>query len=234
MNKVYTEIIIHADGSREESFYLYDGPVAECKGSDTAKEQMKAQNALQQQAFDMQRAQLAQLNSAFGKYVNGDIGYDPALKAALQSQFLNSVSQQYGGASEAVKNAILAHGGSGQLPMSGGDIRALVGLEGSRADTLSQGLLGLGVQNAQQALTNKFNAGSLLSGNAATLSSPIATFGSGANNALNAYITAANSGFGAAFTKALGGTLGAGIGNLATGGAGGGLNKLSGTGWFGG
>lgn len=202
--------------------YLRDWPngVSGGKGSDTAKKQMDQQNALQQQAFDMQKQQLAQLSGAFGKYTTGDIGLSPELKAAMQTQFMNQTAGQYGQASEAVKNSIMAHGGSGQTPMSGQDISGLVGLEGARANTLSQGLLGLNITDAQQALTNKFNAGSLLSGNAATLSSPISTFGSGASNALNQYITAANSGFGAAFMKSLGGSLGAGVGGIATGGLG--------------
>jgi hypothetical protein len=206
---------------RSAEYYIARwGGVSGGKGADTAKDQMKQQNALQQQAFQMQQDRLNNLYGSFGKYLNGTVGLDPGLKAALQSQFQNQVGDQYNQASSAVKDAILAHGGNGQTPIAGSDIRAIAGLEGSKADTLSSGTLGLNIADLQQALTNQFNAGSLISGNAATLSSPIATFGSGASNALDQYIKAANSGFGAAFTQSLGGTLGKGLGAIATGGFG--------------
>lgn len=216
--KVYTELVYNADGAliKEES-YEYEGPVALCKGEGTSKEQLKRQNDLQEKAFNMQKEQLQKINDAFSGYLSGNVGLDPNLMAMLQSQFQNQTASTYNDAGKAVRSAILARGGNGQTPVSGTDIRGLLGLEGMKANTLSQGTLGLGITNLQQMLTNKFNAGSLMSGNAATLNSPISTFGAGANNALNQYVQASNSGFGATFSRMFGGmlgqTLGTGFGN---------------------
>ena len=90
--------------------------------------------------------------------------------------------------------------GGGQTPVGGDYTRGLSGLFGAEAQSLAGGANNIRMQNALQALNNKFQASNVLSGNAAALSSPISTFGSGASNALNQYMQAANSGFGATFT----------------------------------
>lgn len=112
--------------------------------------------------------------------------------------------------------------------MGGDYTRGMSGLFGSEAQSLAGGMNSIRMQNALQALNNKFQASNVLSGNAAALSSPISTFGSGASNALNQYMQAANSGFGASFMRGFGGALGAGLGGLATGGIGGAASALGG------
>jgi hypothetical protein len=92
---------------------------------------------------------------------------------------------------------------------------------GAAAASQAQGLLGLQQQNAMQALQNKFNAASLLTNQAQIYSAPQSVAGSGASNALNAYVQAANSGLMQSFMSGLGKGLGGTGSMLATGGIGG-------------
>lgn len=214
----------------ERTFFDYPF-VSGGKGSDTANQQRQQELNMQQQAFDAQQAQLRMLNSALSPALSGTQGYDPAMLAALQTQFLNQNDQAYNGAGSNLRSALLARGaGGGNLPASGDFIRGTLGLESAKANTQAQGLNTIGLQNLQQALSNKWNAANVLSGNAATQGGTIGSTGSAASSALNSYIQAANSGFGNAFTTALGGSLGKGLGAAATGGISGGLGMLPGLG----
>jgi hypothetical protein len=205
----------------EKEEFDYSGPIDMAKGGDTAKKQMDQQNKLQQAELDQQNKLYSQINAGVGKYLSGDIGFDPATLASMRSQFQDSNALAYNQAGQGVRDALTARGGDGSLPIGGNYVKGISGLMGSAASSKAAGLQNLAIMNSQQALTNKFNAGSLLSGNAASMNSPISTFGSGASNALNQYMQAANSGFGASFMRGLGGSLGAGIGSFATGGLGG-------------
>jgi hypothetical protein len=205
----------------EKEELVYSGPVEQAKGGDTAKKQMDQQNKLQQQELDQQNKLYSQINAGVGKYLSGNIGFDPQTLATMQSQFQDNNALAFNQAGTAVRDALTARGGDGSLPVGGNYVKGISSLLGSAASSKAAGLQNLGIMNAQQALTNKFNAGSLLSGNAASMNSPISTFGSGASNALNQYMQAANSGFGASFMRSLGGSLGSGIGAAATGGLGG-------------
>lgn len=199
--------------------YLLDWPdgVSGGKGDGTAKQQLQLQNQLTQQQLDRQNALQDQIKSAFGSDLSGTNGFSPALMAALQSQFQNQTTQQFGQANQSVLDSLKAKGYNGTLPVGGDYARSLSSLEGAKANTLSSGTLNLGIANLQQAIQNKFNAGSLLNGQAAQLGSNVGQFNAGAGNALNTYVQAANQGFGAAFTKAFGGALGAGTAGLLTG-----------------
>src|SRR5262249_15828429 len=164
---------------------------------------------------------LKDLNARFSGFLSGNQGFSPAAMAGMRSQFLNNNNAAYNQAGQQVRQALAARGsGTGQLPVGGDYTRGIAGLMGSRASSQSQGLLGLNLQNAIQAMNNQFNAGNILSGNAATLTGTQGVAGSGASNALNAYITAKNTGFGSSFTGALGGALGKGLGGFLTGGFG--------------
>src|SRR5437016_883742 len=144
-----------------EGFPSYDG---ECKGADTANQQRQQELQMQQKAFDAQMGQLAQLKSAFSKYLGGDIGFDPAGLASMRSQFLGENQAAYNQAGQQVRSALGARGaGTGALPVGGDYVRGISGLMGARAGSQAQGLLGIDVQNAQQKLANMFNSGNLLS-----------------------------------------------------------------------
>lgn len=205
----------------EHEWFEYSGPVALSKGGDTAKSQMDLQNKLTQQQLDMQNKTLSEIKSGVGKYLSGDIGFGQDALSNMQSSFLNNNALQFQNAGSAVRDALTARGANGSLPVGGSYTRGLSSLMGAQASSQAQGLQNLAIQNAQQALANKFNAGSLLSGNAATLSSNVGTFNSGASSALEQYIKAKNSGPLNTFLGGLGQGLGGGLGAYMTGGLGG-------------
>lgn len=197
---------------------MYDGQM---KGSGTANAQRQQELDMQKQAFATQQQQLATLNKAFSGYLSGNQGYTPTQLASMRSQFLNSNSSTFNQAGNQVRSALAARGeGTGSNPVSGSYGGNIAQLLSAQAGSQSQGLLGINVSNAQQALQNQFNAGNILSGNAATLTGTQGVAGSAASSALNSYITAANTGFGNAFTTGLGGALGAGLGKTVMGGIG--------------
>ena len=204
-------------------------------GSGTSKDQLKQQNALQQQAFDLMKQAQGKVSGAVSQYLSGNVGFDPQQLALLKSQFLNSNAQNYKTAGANVRTALLRSGSlNSSTPMGGDAVRGIAGLEGSLANSTSGGLANIDLQNLSQALNNKFNAASLINGQAAQLASPIATFGSGANNALDQYVQSQQSTLGNMLFKGLGSSLGQGIGAGITGGFGNLFSKIPGFGSTGG
>jgi hypothetical protein len=202
----------------------YSGPIAYCKGADTANSQRQDELNMQKSAFDTQQKQLDMLNKSFSGYLGGKTGFDPKMLAAMRSQFLNSNNSTFNQAGQQVREALGARGsGTGANPVGGDYTRGIANLLGAKAGSQSQGLLGIDVNNAQQALTNQFNAGNILSGNAATLTGTQGVAGAGASSALNSYITAQGQSFGGQFLSGLGGTLGKAVGQGVSAGAGAGL-----------
>lgn len=200
-------------------------------GTSTANSQRQQELNMQTTAFKTQQSQIAALTKAFSPYLAGKTGFSPQAMAAMQSQFLNSNNSTYNQAGQMVRSALGARGeGTSANPVGGNYAAGLSNLLGAKAGSQSQGLLGLQVQNQQQALQNQFNAGNILSGNAATLTGTQGVAGSSASSALNSYINASNSGFLGSFQNALGGSLGKGLGIGATGAVGTGLSSLFGSG----
>ena len=197
----------------------WPGGVSGGKGEGHAQAQLDLQNKLQQQAFDLMQQRQTQVNNAVGKYLSGDVGFDPAQLATMKSQFLNQVAGNYNQGAKNVMTALARRGSiSSTQPVGGDYARGIASLEGAQASDTASGLANIDLSNLQQAITNKFNAASLINGQSAQLTSPIASFGAGASNALGDYIQAANSGFGASLMKGLGSSIGSGIGSIATGG----------------
>jgi hypothetical protein len=188
----------------------------------TANSQRQQELNMQTQAFKTQQSQIAALQKSFSPYLSGTQGFSKQAQAAMRSQFLNSNNSTFNQAGQMVRSALGARGeGTGANPVGGNYAQGLSNLLGAKAGSQSQGLLGLDVTNQQQALQNQFNAGNILSGNAATLTGTQGVAGSGAASGLNSYINASNSGFLGSFQNALGGTLGKGLGLGITGGLGG-------------
>lgn len=212
-------ITLHMTDSEFEQFVLTH-PVSGGKGEDSARSVRDKEFAMQQQAFNKQMEMINKLQAGFGKYLTQSIGFDPAQKSAMISQFLNSNDQTYNQAGSMVREALGARGNLGGAPVGGDVVRGLSGLLGARAGSQSSGLLNVNLQDAMQAIANRFNAGNILSGNAATLTGPQGVSGAAMSNALNQQMQAANSGFGANFMSAFGGTLGKGLGSMIAGGAG--------------
>lgn len=190
-------------------------------GSGTSKEQLAQQNALQQQAFDLMKQAQSTVSSAVSPYLSGNVGFDPQQLALLKSQFLNSNAQNYQTAGQNVRTALLRSGSADSSAPVGGDyVRGIAGLQGGLASSTSSGLANIDLQNLTQALNNKFNAASLINGQAAQLTSPISTFGSGANNALSNYVQSQQNTFGNMLFKNFGSALGSGLGAGVVGGLG--------------
>jgi hypothetical protein len=227
MSRVWTKVVMEwseaeqryvTDESRSE-WFDYNGPVAECKGGDTAKKQLDQQNALAKQQLDLENKKLQQIDSGVGKYLSGNEGFDPETLASIKSQFLNNNALDFSNAGSAVRDALAAKGqGNGDLPVGGTYTRGISGLMGAQASQHGAGLLNIGVANGQQALANKFNAASVLSGNAAVLGGNVGTFNAGATGALGDYIRAKNTGFLSSLSQGFGGALGGGLGKIVTGG----------------
>ena len=197
-------------------------------GTGTSKDQLAEQNKLQQQALDQQKAIRDQIMGSIGKYLSGNVGFDPQQLAIMQSQFLNQNTNNFNQAGSAVRSALASRGaGGGDIPVGGDYVRGIASLEGAKANSQSQGILGTNLANLQQALNNQFNAASVASGQSAQIGQNIGVFGQGANNALNQYVQASQSGFMNQFGKGLGSALGAGIGDIATAGIGSSLGGLS-------
>lgn len=199
----------------------YDG---EMKGSDSAKGVRDKEFAMQEKAFNSQQAMIAKLTQAFSGDLTGRQGFDPATLAAMKASFLNSNDSTFNQAGSQVREALGSRGNTGTNPGGGDFARGLSGLLGARAGSQSQGLLGVDIQNAQQAINNKFNAGSILSGNAATLTGTQGVAANAMSNALNQQMQSLNSGFGASFLSSFGNTLGRTLG---------GGNASKGGGWLG-
>jgi hypothetical protein len=209
----------------EHEWYDYDGPVAECKGDSYAKQVSKDQ-------FDLEKAQIAKQNAEFdfvkgniSKYLTGNEGFNPEQMAMLRSSFLNDNASAYSDAGSSVRDMLTARGGDGALPVGGNYVKGISGLLGAQASAKSSGLLNLGIMDQQQALNNKFNTASVLSGNGAALSSSIGSTAGAGSSALSDYIKSKSQGFGAHFMDALGSGLGGGIASIATGGLSGMLGK---------
>lgn len=199
-------------------------------GTGTSKDQLKRQNDLVDQQLAQQKAIRDQIMKSTEQYTTGaGQGYDPAQFSAMISQFLNQNSANFNQAGQSVMSSLAARGaGTGQLPVGGDYTRGLEDLQAAKATGQSQGILGANISNLQQALNNKFNALGLQSGQGAQLGSNIATFNSGASNALNDYVQASQSGFLNQFGKALGQGMGGAFGAGISGGIAGGLSKFGG------
>jgi hypothetical protein len=189
--------------------------------TDTQKQQLSQQNAAQTAAQTAQNATLAQVNKSLSPYLSGTQGFTPAQLAAMNSQDLDQNAQQYNAAGNQLRQQLLARGEGGNTPLSGTGVAGIAGLLSGKASDLANSLRTTTLNNAQQGLTNQFNANSILSGNAQTQAGNVATYGGGANSALNAYTQAqANS----PLNKLLGG-LGTGIAAVGTAGLAGGLGS---------
>jgi hypothetical protein len=195
----------------------------------TASSQLSQNNANQAAAQAAQNSTLGQINSSLSPYLSGNQGFTPAQMAALNSTALDQNAQQYNSAGNQLRQQLQARGDNGATPLSGTGVAGIAGLLSGKASSLSNSLQTNVLNNAQQGLTNQFNANSILSGNAQTQAGNVNTYGAGANSALNAYTSAqANSPLNT-FLKTLGGGLGTAGAIAGAGGLGTALSGLGGT-----
>jgi hypothetical protein len=189
--------------------------------------QLNSQNALQSQQQNAQNALLQQNQAALSPYLTGNQGFTPQQTAALNSQALDQNALQYNGATQQTNAELAARGeGLGNTPGSGVQATGYGNLQAAKAGDLANSLRTVTLDNAQQGLANKFNAASVLSGNAQTYGQNVGTYGSGASNALGQLTTAQGNTFGSQFGKALGGALGGAAAGAAGGAANAGVGQL--------
>lgn len=194
------------------------------------KAQLDLQNQLQQQQQAQETQRLNAVQTSLFPYLSGTQGFTPQQLSILNSQALDQSAQRGNQATIAANASVNARGDNGLTPMSGVGANTYGNLQAAKAGDLSSSLQNVGLNNAQQALANQFNANSVISGNAQTLAGNVGTYGSGAAGALNAVTTAQQGGFLNNFTKALGQGLGGAAGTYLSGGAG---NLTSGLNWGG-
>ena len=188
-------------------------------GSQTA--QLNTQNQMQQQQQAAQNQLLQQNNTALSPYLTGNQGFTPEQMAALNSQALDQNALRYNQGTQQANSMLAARGeGMGNTPGSGVAATGYGNLQAAKSGDLADALRTVTLNNAQQGLANKFNAASILSGNAQTYAGNVETYGSGANNALNALTQAQGNTLQSQFGKTFGGALGLGAGLGAAGGLG--------------
>lgn len=214
-HRVYTEAAYSWNGRCYElskaTWFEYAGSLEFSKGADVANQQRQQELNMQQQSFNLMQQKQAQVSNAVSRYLSGNVGFHPAALAAMKSQFLNQNAAQYNQAGRNVRTALLRSGSASSSVPAGGDyVRGISGLEGAEANNATSGIANINLQNLQTMLNNQFQAANLINGQAAQLTSPISSFGQGASSALSTYGQLANTGFGSAFTQALGNTLGGG------------------------
>jgi hypothetical protein len=202
--------------------------------------QLNTQNQMQQQQQASQNQLLQQNNTALSPYLTGNQGFTPQQLSAMNSQALDQNALQYNGAAQSANSELAARGeGLGNTPGSGVAATGYGNLQAAKAGNLSNSLQTITLNNAQQGLANKFNAASVLSGNAQTYAGNVGTYGQGASSALNNLTSAQANTWQSQFGKALGaaaggaaGAFGAGAGATAFGNLGTQVSKI-GSGNFG-
>ena len=203
------------------------------------KAQLQTQNQLQQQQQASQNQLLQQNNTALSPYLTGNQGFTPAQMAALNSQALDQNALRFNQGTQQANAQLMARGeGLGNTPGSGVAATGYGNLQAAKAGDLADALRTVTLNNAQQGLANKFNAASVLSGNAQTYGQNVGTYGSGANNSLNALTSAQANTWQSQLGKAAGAALGsaaggfaAGAGNAAVGGLGTAVSKIGSGNW---
>lgn len=218
--------ILHREG------YFWAGPVAHCKGDETAKAAEKQQLAFNtqlmsifQQQYKDQKGVLDFLKGKLQPMIDHPTGYSPEAEAAMRTSADDTISTGYQNAQKALQNKEFSQGGR-DLP-SGVNSQLDAALLNSEAGdkASAQNTITLNNENLKQ--SNLWNAMNVLSGNVASQFNPLgyaSTATQGGNTVANlsqAYSTSQSAGFwntlGNSFAGALGKTLG---GGNATGGGG--------------
>jgi len=177
--------------------------------SDQQNQLMQKQLAMQQNQFNMVNPQLQSIIS------NG--GMDPKIEAAMRSQAMNSLPQQYNNLYGQLNNQLVQRGVTGGGMAGGGDIARQFGALGSAEAGQQAGMLSnIQLQKQQglyQAMGEALGIGGMQGQN-------VGTFNSGSVNALGQGVNAANNadqastGFWGSMFGALGSLGSAGIGKI--------------------
>ena len=145
---IYTRIVIDLETLEvlERDGYEYSGPIALCKGDQTAQNEEKSQenfsNTLQN-AFQTNNAaqqnQLNFLNNKMQAGINNPQGYSPQTLASMRAQANDQVAAQDQNVTRAVNNAQDTKGGAEGLPSGvNAQINASIGSQAAQAGNAAQ------------------------------------------------------------------------------------------------
>lgn len=193
---IYTRIVLDiSTGARLEcDSFSYDGPWALAKGGNSTNEMNRAntlsdqQQALMQQQLAMQRQQFDMVNPSLRAIIaNG--GMLPQQEAAMRSQAMQGLGQNYSQLQGQLSSALVARGVTGGGNAGGGDIARSFGSlgameAGQQSSLMNQIQLAKG-QGLEQAMGTSL-------GIAGMTGSGAQGFGSQAVGALGSGVTAAN------------------------------------------
>lgn len=196
------------------------------QSTSSQQSQLNTQNQMQQQQQNSENQLLQQNNTALSPYLTGNQGFTPQQMAALNSQALDQNALKYNQATQATNSELAARGENGQTPGSGVAATGYGNLQAAKAGDLADSLRTVTLDNAQQGLANKFNAASVLSGNAQTYGQNVGTYGSGASNALGDLTQAQGNTWQSQFGKALGSAAGGAAAGFGGGLANAGVGQL--------
>lgn len=214
----------------EHEYFDYSGTWEMLKGEQKQANNIAQQQLqLQQQAFNLEKGQIGQVNAVAAPFVTPQgQGFTPEQMALLNSQSANTVNQGYNSAAQNVRSILGARGeGLGNLPMGTPAIQGFSQLEGARASDLANAYRTNQLANMNQALTNRFNAAALMAGQTPNFTNNTGQFGSQGLSALNTANQAYSNSFGGQFYPTLGslsGQLGTRVGAGLLGGF---LNNLA-------
>lgn len=164
--RVYSRIVISMETLEvlELEGYHYTGPIALCKGDDTANNEEKSQanfSTTLQDAFNTNNAnqqnQLNFLNNKMQSAINNPQGYSAQTLASMRAQANDSVSAQDQNVQRSVNNSEMTKGGSAALPSGvSSQIDAAIGSQAAEAGSRAQA--GITVDNANLENQNQWNA----------------------------------------------------------------------------
>lgn len=132
------------------------------------QQQMALMQALLSGAGQDRAQQAYFLNTMFNSaqpYLQGNIGFNPQMLAAMQGNTIDTTNNQFNSATERLKSMLARRGGlGGDSPISGQAMQGFGSLAAAQAQSLAGGLRNIDIANAQQATQNMWNAQGVIGG----------------------------------------------------------------------
>jgi hypothetical protein len=224
--RVYTRIVIDMKTLAviESDWFDYTGPIAFCKGDDTASSTEQSQSDFSktlQTAFQTNNAaqqnQLNFLNAKMQSAIDNPQGYGASTLASMRAQANDAVSAQDQNVQRSVNNSMATKGGAEALPSGvGAQIDASIASQAAQAGSRAQA--GITVDNANLENQNMWNAVKT-EGGVAAMENPEGMAGqaTGAADSVSSLGNTVTQSAGPTVGSILGGVVGAGLGAFGPG-----------------
>lgn len=227
-------VLLHEEG------FDYDGPIAECKGDDTAKQSEQQQAAFNQNLMNIFNQQLGKQNQMMdfirGKLqpmIDNPTGYSDDALAAMRTGATEGIANQYADAQRAVQSKMATRGGDAAELPSGVNDQILSSLAGGQASDTANAQNSITMANENLKQQNYWAAINGLTGQEAMVNplgfAGAATSGSNAVAGLSQAVTSSEQ---SGWLNALAGGVGGGLTAWATGGFKNPFSKGSGGCWI--